>query len=459
MTTDEHHPPPPTTAFAKKIWITALLIFGGSLGFLAINLGVPTIAVFDEMYYVPAAKALLASNATLNPEHPPLGKYLIALGGGFLGDEPHAWRLMPIIFGALALVGLFFWLNVLLCPDPESPKSDPQKAYLTALLGVGFTLLNQVHFVQARTAMLDIFAATFVIWSALAFTLCLSKIRGLPSPRALIYATGSLMGLALASKWVAVVGLFVLGALTVRYRKLLLPKIGRKHLLMGLMVVPGLIYWLSYLPLTIMEQTSFNPWNIVSHQFKVLSSMSQFSETHTYSSPWWHWPFMWSPVWYAMEPDETRSSARFVLFLGNPFIMWPGIMAVGYSLYRAILKQSSPGLILSLFYLCFLFFFFFFGRGNNIYYYYFPAATILGPLLALVYFYEWPKFKKPISVAILATHLTLAAAFFGYFYPLSAGQSISAREYPQWIWLDSWHLRTKDGKRTPLATSQMKVEP
>ena len=56
------------------------------------HLGIPSKPYFDEIHYVPAARAMLARRMA-NPEHPMLGKEAIALSIRLLGDTPFAWRL------------------------------------------------------------------------------------------------------------------------------------------------------------------------------------------------------------------------------------------------------------------------------------------------------------------------------------------------------------------------------
>jgi len=69
-----------------------------ALAFLAlclVRLTVPGKPYFDEVHYLPAARALLELSHLANPEHPPLGKALIALGIAVFGDGPLGWRIVP----------------------------------------------------------------------------------------------------------------------------------------------------------------------------------------------------------------------------------------------------------------------------------------------------------------------------------------------------------------------------
>src|SRR6188474_1696483 len=79
--------------------LTALVF----LGLCFVRLTVPSTPFFDEIHYLPAARAILALSHPANPEHPPLGKELLALGIALFGDRPLGWRIMPVLFGTLGL--------------------------------------------------------------------------------------------------------------------------------------------------------------------------------------------------------------------------------------------------------------------------------------------------------------------------------------------------------------------
>jgi hypothetical protein len=85
MSLPPHHPRDPVG------WCVAL-----PLAFLAlacVRLGIPSKPYFDEIHYLPAARALLAGSDWLNREHPMFGKEVLAAGIGLFGDHSWAWRL------------------------------------------------------------------------------------------------------------------------------------------------------------------------------------------------------------------------------------------------------------------------------------------------------------------------------------------------------------------------------
>ena len=67
------------------------IIAGAFLTLVLMRLNVPGHAFFDEVHYVPAARAWL-NGQLLNLEHPPLGKLILAGSMRILGDNVWGWR-------------------------------------------------------------------------------------------------------------------------------------------------------------------------------------------------------------------------------------------------------------------------------------------------------------------------------------------------------------------------------
>ncbi|MDW8084212.1 MAG: glycosyltransferase family 39 protein [Candidatus Caldarchaeum sp.] len=61
--------------------------------------------VFDEAHYIPAVRSLLKGES-VNHEHPPLSKLLIALSMMMFGDNPLGWRFFPSILSSAAVAHL-----------------------------------------------------------------------------------------------------------------------------------------------------------------------------------------------------------------------------------------------------------------------------------------------------------------------------------------------------------------
>lgn len=106
--------------------------------------------VFDEVYYVKAARSLLEGEST-NHEHPPLVKVLIMFGITIFGDNPLGWRFFSILFSSIS-VGLLFLLMLSLTRN--------QFASFSAALLFSFDIMA---FNIGQIGMLDGVALTFVL--------------------------------------------------------------------------------------------------------------------------------------------------------------------------------------------------------------------------------------------------------------------------------------------------------
>ena len=145
---------------------------------------------------MPAARQMLEPvmpSPMLNPMHPPLAKQMIALSIRVFGDNPLGWRYPATLFGALAIVAVYF------CGLALFAAQGP--AVAAALIA----FFNQMLFVQSRIAMLDIFALAFGLFGIAAFMQGYRQSR----PHRWFALSGLCFGLSAACKWS---GLFPLAA-------------------------------------------------------------------------------------------------------------------------------------------------------------------------------------------------------------------------------------------------------
>ena len=125
------------------------------------------ILVFDETYYVNAARVIagvpLAVGADYtgapagvdpNSEHPQLAKLVIAGSIELLGDGPLAWRLGSIVFGTLAILGVFYLV-----------RCAGGRRWL-ALGAAALIASDNLELVHGRIGTLDVYVVAAMIWGA-----------------------------------------------------------------------------------------------------------------------------------------------------------------------------------------------------------------------------------------------------------------------------------------------------
>ncbi|MFM8693961.1 MAG: phospholipid carrier-dependent glycosyltransferase, partial [Actinomycetota bacterium] len=189
----------PIFNYRNQIALAIILFFAAITRFA--NLGRPNELVFDEVYYVDGARDFLTygvesqSGEAEFVVHPPLGKWLIAIGIQTFGDSPFGWRLSAALFG-LASVALIYFITQALF------KSNFLSLSATALIS-----LDGLHLVMSRTALLDIFLSFFIL---LTFYLVIKE---------KFWQAGITIGLALATKWSALYLLLALILFLLFYKK------------------------------------------------------------------------------------------------------------------------------------------------------------------------------------------------------------------------------------------------
>ncbi|MGY8708060.1 glycosyltransferase family 39 protein [Bradyrhizobium sp. 18BD] len=401
---------------------------------LLIGLTTPDKFVFDEVHYVPAARQMLApvmSQPMLNPMHPPLGKELIATSIAAFGDNSLGWRYPGTLFGALAIVAIY------LCGLALFAAQGPA---IAAALIAGF---NQMIYVQARIAMLDIFALGFGLLAIAGFMHGFRRER----PHALFALAGSLFGLAAACKWS---GLFPLGACIVVfalirllqgwrtlfadarpddwYRPDLWPDFKAVHVALCFAVLPALTYLAAFVPLY-----GFSLSDLLEAQRRIFADNTTTAIAgHTYMSSWPSWPLLARPVWFLFDKiAEDRISA--IVFLGNPLVAWPALLALVVVLRDVVVARRWDAFLIAAFYFGSWLAWALLPRTLGFIYYYLPAATIAS--LALAYVLR----RERLPRWLLWAYVGLAAIGFAAMLPISAAFiGTSMQNFNRLMLFQSW---------------------
>lgn len=413
-------------ALAFGVFAEALFLF---------RVAVPHKLVFDEIHYVPAARMLLTLAGPRNTEHPLLGKELIALGMWLFGDNSLGWRVMStlaasaVVMGVVAIAWLI-WVRA-----------------RTAAIAGAVTLLNFTVFVQARIAMLDGFMAAFAIGGIAAMLWSMrAGSTGATWRRWLLGA--ALLGLATACKWAALPYIGFAGAafLWVRWRdhRAVGPALdGRvqRHwpglpalpALLSLGIVAALAYLITFAPAFFYADQPLTLRTLIPFQREMFRLQTQVLPPHTYQSAWWTWPLDLRPIWYLYE--RVDGAQRGVLMLGNPAVLWSGLVAVPLCLWAGRRDRDARLTAVALLWIASLAVWAVIPKSLGFFYYYYPSSI----LLALPIAGAWARFGRGRLKGWDEAYLILLAMLFAWFYPiLSAMPLAGAQSFQRWMWFKSW---------------------
>ena len=390
----------------NRVWITALTVGVIALALFLVGISKPSSTFYDEFQYVSSARAFLAGASNPNPEAPPLGKLLIAVGIKALGDNPWGWRIAGSVCGALTLVAIFLWTHLLL------------HDYVLALTACTLTLFNNFLFVMSRVAMMDVFLVMFIMWGLVAFTAVLEW-KGLSAMtrRFILGFAGTMFGLACGCKWngIDTLGIVIAASVIlllvakrsgdnriVRYRTHL-SQVGILPLIVALLVVPVAAYSLSYWPLCRSLHRPFTWSELLSMNLYIWRFHLATPGNKAIASPWYTWLF-------ATNPQRGLS-----YLVGNVVVMWGGLLALAFCA-RSFWKSFPEALVLVL-YAGNLLQWGFTPCKSTFYYYYYPAAMFLGVAipLALRQLPERVLGIRPAFILVVA-----AAVIFVVCYPRMA---------------------------------------
>ncbi|KJL28867.1 dolichyl-phosphate-mannose--protein mannosyltransferase [Microbacterium oxydans] len=358
-------------------WLAPLLITALAGVLRLVNVGHPHQLAFDETYYVKDAWSLwtLGYEGTwgeganeafitlrdlpLSHEgsfivHPPLGKWLIALGMAIGGpDDSVGWRLATALLGTASVLLVFLIARLL----------TGSLAFAT----VAGTLLavDGLSIVMSRIALLDGILTFFVLLGVLCIlldrrrTIPLLERRDPDAPDVLwgpvlwrrpwLIAAGIALGGACAVKWsglyvLAAFGLYVVvtDALARRRRGVILwpsdAAFRQGPISFLLLVFPALatylISWTGWF-VTAGGYDRDSDANPLVALWKYHQSMLGFhvglNRGHPYASPAWEWPFLLRPtaVWVGSDPKGcgVDHCIAVITAVPNPLIWYGGVAA------------------------------------------------------------------------------------------------------------------------------------
>jgi dolichyl-phosphate-mannose--protein O-mannosyl transferase len=308
-----------------------------------------------------------------------------------------------------------------------------------AVVGALLLMFDQMLFVLARIGMLDVFLGAFLLWALVAM---LWAMRGTPGQvRRRWILAAILFGLAVGTKWAAIpyVALAGLAFLGIRLRDMRAkaaphwPGLGTIPGLLILGTVSILTYCLTFLPAFFYERDPLTLAGLIPLQREMYALQTQVLARHTYQSDWWSWPLMLRPIWYFYEWDA--GAQRGVLLIGNPVIMWGGLVAVLACLWAGFRDKARRPLALGLLWIASLALYVVIPKSIGFYYYYHLSGIFLCLVLAAAFHH----FDRGRGKGREEWFVFAACAMYVYFYPILAASPLpNDQGFTYWMWFPGW---------------------
>ncbi|MBQ8159628.1 MAG: phospholipid carrier-dependent glycosyltransferase [Clostridia bacterium] len=320
---------------------------------------------FDEIYHARTAFEHLNGLSPYETTHPPLGKVIMSWSVAIFGMTPFGWRF------AGALIG------ILMVPVMYLIAKQLTKKTSIAVTAAILLSLDHMHYTQTRIATIDSFPVFFILCSFLFMLrfmqrdLAKDKLRSILPDLAL---SGFFMGCACASKWIGIYAGFGLAVLyfwtllrhlclagearklleaevslsedereTLKKRAAVAPRLVKLCLwcLLFFVLIPIVIYLLSYIPYFSYQHPS-DPGMFLRLVWNAQNSMLSYHSTpglgmdHPFYSPWYEWPVIARPMYYAMAYFMEQGKSMSIFCFGNPAIYLPGIFAFAALLFMLL---------------------------------------------------------------------------------------------------------------------------
>ena len=411
---------------------------------------------FDEIYHARTAYEHLHGMAPYETSHPPLGKVIMSWFVGIFGMTPFGWRFA----GAMA--------GVLMLPAMYVLGKQMTKRTSIGFAAMAMMALDCMHFTQTRIATIDSFPVLFIILSWLFMLRFMQRdIIREPIKRLLpdMALSGFFMGCGIASKWIGIysgAGLALVYFWTCVRHIRLRGMEGFKRVfclclwcLLFFVAVPLCIYLLSYIPYfadkhpeTLKEFLDLVWYANFDQKYGMFAYHSQpgLGMNHPYYSPWYEWPLIKRPMYYA-SPSFVPAGWSYAIFcFGNPAVWLTGLAGIAATVWVWVRRhfyrvegselrlhwQSSSWSVIPAFVLVGLLAQYLpwvlVPRGTYIYHYFASVPfLILGVCLLL----HWLQTKYPLTGrAILIAYLVVCLVFFVAYFPYASGLLT-----PTW-WLD-----------------------
>lgn len=331
--------------------------------------------------------------------------------------------------------------------------------------------------------MIDIFPILFIMLGYALFLIHL-KARTERDSLVSLLLTGTVLGLAVAAKWIALAALatvifFLVMRPVARHVAVSLgqgdrpwkwgglagpsiPGGARTGLYLGTAVValaaiPIVIYVASWFPFFLRGQFH-SLGDLIAYNRQAFIYHATLTQTHPYGSAWFSWPFLYRPVAYYYEYQGLGTDAitghplvAGMVDLGNPLIWWASIPALLSLPYFILRHRSFPAAVILA---GFLTQYLPWSRVTRVIFLYHMFGGLVFMLLALAFVLVRIQKLGPLHVDffgdrlristrwVVPAFLVLVFLFFLYLYPVWTALPISDTSYLSEFPLGKMWLRT-----------------
>jgi len=457
-----------------------------------VDLDHPAGIVFDETYYANEARTMLAHGVEYddkgNPKyvvHPPLGKWLIALGIRVFGFDEFGWRIAAAVAGVVSVLLVV-----------RIGRRLFRSAVLGGVAGL-LVALDGLHLVMSRFALLDIFLTLFVVAAFGCLVLDRERRRarwlaaleagldpGRPGrdgrpPFAVPWwrlAGGVMLGCALGVKWSAAwyVAAFVVLVLWweagarrtagVRrpWRATLRAESGWVAALLGLAAVAYVASWTGWF---VTDTGYFRHWqrdsgggddanlvgaltNWLHYQYEALKFHTGLSSRHVYQSWPWQWLLLGRPVVFYRNNNVACGAPNctsVVELLGTPVLWWSFLPVLAGLAWRGISRRDWRAGALGLAVAAGLLPWFWYALdGRTMFAFYalpaepflaLAAAYVLGAVIGPAPATRAGSDRRLVGAVLAGAYLVLVVICFAFFYPLYVAEPMTLAQWSARMWL------------------------
>ncbi|MEV4533350.1 phospholipid carrier-dependent glycosyltransferase [Asanoa sp. NPDC049518] len=468
------------------------------------NLAQPQGKLFDETYYAKDAWGLLTKgvewnyrdNAPAYVVHPPLGKWLIALGEWSFGyyDVDGDQRLTGHLFDAAPEFGWRFSAAVAGTVSVLLLVRIARRMFGSTVLGCAAGLLlalDGFHLVLSRVAMLDIFLLLFVLAAFGALLIDRDQRRrawldalaaGAAAPTGARWwrlFAAFLFGCAVATKWSALFFLPVFALLVLWWEAGARRSagVGRPWLetirqetgwlvLCGFVI--GAVYLASWTGWLLTDDGYFRHWradsgqselpvigalqNLIHYHQQAFGFHSTLQDKHPSQSWPWQWLLLGKPVTVHLAyPGAPWGQAPVseIILLGTPLLWWSFLPALAGSAWLGIARRDwRPGAILLMVGAGLLPWFYYAVDAHRVMFNFYTAPIVPFMVLAVTYVLgvvigpadSTDADRRLVGGVAAGAYLVLVVLCFAYFHKLFVGDFLPYADWANRMWLgDRWH--------------------